>query len=132
MKIFTGNAPIPTGKAQTSKDSRDEMQKTGRGDEVRTLLYNFIAMHPATYDEFMLAYPSVCQGTASTFVSNLRQKGEIYDTGERRKTRWKRDATVWAVRKNPVLVRIDQVKCSRCKGSGVVDEPIWKEGDTDQ
>jgi len=129
---FTDNARIPTGKTDTSRESRDIMQKKGLSNEYRTRVYNFVlSIGNATYDEVMKA-TGIIQATAATYVSFLRQQGWLYDTGQRRLTRHKRPAIVWAARKKPVLVGTEIKKCTRCKGTGEIEEPIWKEGDPEQ
>ena len=87
------NRHIPTGRQETSIESRNKLE--GKKSKYRQMIYDFISESGgSTCDEVEVGL-DVRHQTASCFIRFLTQDGLLEATDERRMTRAGRKAIVW-------------------------------------
>ena len=89
---------IPTQeRIDTSRDSRDKLEKAGKRSQYRKQIYAYIQEKGgATCDEIEVALRLRHQ-TASCFIRFMTQEGWLRATDQRKQTRAGRKAIVWAL-----------------------------------
>ena len=123
------NKRLPTAPVKTSLESREILEKEGKKERYRALVYNYmLAYGPKTYDDVQVDLGLPPQ-TASCIVKFLADDGYLYRTGQKVRTRMNKPAALYKARKNPQLKATITKQCSRCQGTGVISEKIWKERD---
>ena len=93
---------IPTNWQDTSVESRNELEYSGKKHQYRKQIYNHIKScsdHGATCDEVEVSL-NLRHQTASCFIRFLTQDGFLFDSGLKRLTRANRKAIVWVSEKS--------------------------------